>query len=125
MQSKYCITNYTHVTFMYSTWPRLMLLCRKYKLHCKIYSPSQKFLRKSAGDHGSLLKDSIKKRDQYNFFFFLTSKENENEWEKISIFSLLNCFKKAISTLKKQKLAHDMWKIVKNDQPIYEKKLTN
>ena len=38
--------------------------------------------------------------------------------------NLLSCFKKANSTLEKQKQqeqAHDLWKIVKNDQFLYEK----
>ena len=41
----------------------------------------------------------------------------------MSIFNLLNCFKKANSTLEKQKQSHDMWKIVTNDQSLYEKKV--
>ena len=36
----------------------------------------------------------------------------------------MNCFKKANSTLKKQKQVHDQWKIVKNDQSLYEKKVS-
>ena len=32
-------------------------------------------------------------------------------------------FKRANSTLEKQKQAHDMWKIVTNDQSLYEKKV--
>ena len=53
----------------------------------------------------------------------MTSKENKNEWEKISMFTLLICFKKANSTLEKQKQIRDLWKIVKNDQSLYEKKV--
>ena len=42
---------------------------------------------------------------------------------KMSIFNLLSCFKKANVTLEKQKQAHDLWKIVKNDQSLYENKV--
>ena len=35
------------------------------------------------------------------------------------MFNLLSCFKKANSKLEKQKQAHDLWKIVKNDQSLY------
>ena len=40
--------------------------------------------------------------------------------------NLLSCFKKANSTLEKQKQykqAQDLWKIVKNNQSLYEKKV--
>ena len=42
---------------------------------------------------------------------------------KMSIFNLLSCFKKANVTLEKQKQSHDLWKIVKNDQSLYENKV--
>ena len=53
----------------------------------------------------------------------MTSKESKNEREKISTFNLLSYSKKANSTLEKQKQANDLWKIVKNDQSLYEKKV--
>ena len=33
----------------------------------------------------------------------------------------MSFFKKANSTLEKQKQAHDLWKMVKSDQSLYEK----
>ena len=39
------------------------------------------------------------------------------------MFTLLICFKKANSALEKQKQIRDLWKIVKNDQSLYEKKV--
>ena len=46
---------------------------------------------------------------------------NEKKYQSSVYWTVL---RKQIQHLKK-KLAHDMWKIVKNDQPIHEKKLTN
>ena len=43
-----------------------------------------------------------------------------------SIFNLLSCFKKANSALEEQKQykqAQNLWKIVKNEQSPYEKKV--
>ena len=48
------------------------------------------------------------------------------EHELAKILNLLSCFKKANSTLEKQKQynqAQDLWKIVKNNQFLYEKKV--
>ena len=43
--------------------------------------------------------------------------------KKNLIFNLLSCFKKLNSTLERQKQAHNLWKMVKNDQSRYKKRV--